>query len=124
MIAVDTSSWSAYLAGESGADVANVERALARGHVVLPPVVLCELLSSPTLPAEAAKLFAQVPVLELSDGYWERAGRLRAQVLARGLRARLADTLIAVSCVDHHVPLVTRDSDFRHFVRIGGLELV
>jgi predicted nucleic acid-binding protein len=85
--------------------------------------VLCELLSNPRLPATGAKLFSEVPILELSDGYWERSGRLRANVLARGLRARLADTLIAQSCIDHRVPLVTRDPDFRHFVKVGRLEL-
>jgi predicted nucleic acid-binding protein len=124
VIAIDTSSWSAYLADESGADVEQVERALEHGHAVLPPVVLCELLSNPKLPASAAKLFLQFPVLDISDGYWERSGRLRAGVLARGLRARLADTLIAESCIDHRVPLVTRDPDFRHFAKFGGLELV
>jgi len=35
----------------------------------------------------------------------------------------LADTLIAQSCIDHDVRLVTRDDDFRHFVRLGGLRL-
>jgi predicted nucleic acid-binding protein len=63
-------------------------------------------------------------VLEISEGYWERAGLLRARVLARGLRARLADTLIAQSCLDHNLPLVTRDADFRHFVRLGGMRVI
>lgn len=123
MIAIDTSSWSAFLAGETGVDVDNVDHALAEGHAVLPPPVLCELLSNPKLPASAAKLFLELPVLELSDGYWERAGRLRAKLLARGLRARLADALIALSCIDHRTPLITRDTDFRHFVKLGGLVL-
>jgi predicted nucleic acid-binding protein len=34
----------------------------------------------------------------------------------------LADTLIAQACLDHEVPLVTRDPDFRHF-RTAGLRL-
>ena len=123
MIAIDTSSWSAYLAGQTGADVEHVARALEQGRAVLPPVVLSELLSNPRLPTTAATLVLELPVLELSEGYWERAGRLRAKVLARGLRARLADTLIAESCIDHNVALVTRDPDFRHFAKLGGLEL-
>ena len=123
MIAIDTSSWSAYLADEVGSDVEQVAQSLELGHAVLPPVVLSELLSNPKLPGPIAKLFLELPVLELSPGYWERTGRLRAKVLARGLRARLADTLIAASCIDHRVPLVTRDPDFRHFVKLGGLEL-
>ena len=123
MIAVDTSSWSAFLEGKHGADVEALEQALEHGNVVLPPVVLTELLSSPRLTEDAAKLFAGVPLLEIGSGYWERAGRLRAKVLSKGLRARLADTLIAQSCIDHRVPLVTRDDDFRHFSQLGGLRV-
>lgn len=123
MIATDTSSWSAFFEGKRGADVDALEQALEHGNVVLPPVVLSELLSSPSLTDHAAKLFVSVPLLELGTGYWERAGRLRAKVLGKGLRARLADTLIAQSCIDHKVPLITRDDDFRHFARLGGLRL-
>ncbi len=123
MIAIDTSSWAAYLVNESGRDVEAVELALEPGHAVLPPVVLCEILSNPRLPRQAAALFEEIPVLEITDGFWQRAARLRAPVLARGLRARLADALIATSCIDHRVPLVTRDADFRHFAARGGLVL-
>jgi predicted nucleic acid-binding protein len=123
MIAVDTSSWSAYLGGEAGDDVGAVDRALEHGNAVLPPAVLSELLSNPKLGSKATNLFIRIPLLELSEGYWERAGRLRAKVIRSGLRARLADTLIAQSCIDHAVPLVTRDSDFRHFAKLGGLRL-
>jgi predicted nucleic acid-binding protein len=41
--------------------------------------------------------------------------------LAKGLKARLADTLIAQSCLDHGVPLITHDTDFRHFAALRGL---
>jgi predicted nucleic acid-binding protein len=103
--------------------VKRLEVAIEQGDVVLPPVVLCELLSSPRLPVSAAKLFLRLPMLEPSSGFWERAGRLRSKVLGRGLRVRLADTLIAQSCIDHHVPLITRDVDFRHFAKLGMLVL-
>jgi predicted nucleic acid-binding protein len=123
MIAVDTSSWSAYLGPHAGPDVDAVERALEHGNAVLPPVVLAELLSDPKLDTAIGKLFLRLPLLEPSEGYWERAGRLRSKILGRGLRARLADTLIAQSCIDHRVPLVTRDQDFRHFAKVAGLRL-
>ena len=55
--------------------------------------------------------------------YWRRAGLLRARVLSAKRRARLADTLIAQSCLDHDVPLLTRDEDYRNFARVGGLRL-
>lgn len=119
MIAVDTSSFIGYLAGDDGSDVAVVESALADQTVVLPPAVLAELLSAPRLDQEVALALTDLPMLEVLDGYWHRVGAIRANVLRGGNRARMADALIAQSCIDHDVPLVTRDRDFCHFVSVG-----
>ncbi|HEV8308109.1 MAG TPA: PIN domain-containing protein [Methylomirabilota bacterium] len=123
MIAVDTSSFVAYLSGAEGPDVDATGWALEHSQAAVPPVVLTELLSDPGLAPDVKDLFVRLPLLDVTLGYWERAGLLRAKVLARGRRARLADTLIAQSCLDHDVELVTRDADFRPFVRAGGLRL-
>jgi len=123
MIAVDTSSLIAYLSGGDGVDVNAVEVAFAEKQAVLPPVVLAELLSDPALPLAVARLFEQIPLLALTEGYWERVGRLRARLLGRRRKARLADALIAQSCLDHDTALVTRDRDFRHFAQLARLKL-
>jgi predicted nucleic acid-binding protein len=119
MIAVDSSSWIAYLSGASGRDVEALDLAISQEQAVLPPVVLAELFSDPRLLPNAARRLKELPLLDVLEGYWERAGSLRSRVLARGLRARLADCLIAQSCLDHDVPLITRDPDFRHFIGAG-----
>jgi predicted nucleic acid-binding protein len=124
MIAVDTSSLVAYLSNEAGADVDAVEIALVEHQACLPPAVLAELLSDPRLPAETAALFKQLPQLPVTDGYWERVGALRADVIAKGRKARLAAALIAQSCLDYSVPLITRDADFRNFSRVRDLHLL
>ena len=124
MISVDTSSLVAFLAGETGSDVESLDQALELNQVVLPPVVLTEILSVRDLDENVARLVRRLPVLELQPGYWERAGLLRSRILARNLRARLADTLIAQSCLDHQSALITRDSDFRHFSTYADLRLV
>ena len=124
MIAVDTSSWVAYLSGSSGGDVEAVELALRQSQACLPPVVLTELLSDPKLPRTAAALLLELPLLDVTEGYWERAGALRASVLSRARKARLADTLIAQSCLDHDVPLISRDRDFQSFARASSLKLL
>ena len=91
---------------------------------MLPPVVLSELLSAPDLASEVADVLLALPLLAAGDGFWERAGRTRATVLSSGRRARLADTLIAQSCLDHELPLITRDRDFRHLADLTGLRLL
>lgn len=124
MIAVDTSSLIAYLSGGHGTDVDATALAMEHRQAALPPVVLTELVSDPALPSEVKALLASLPMLEVLDGYWERAGLLRARILAQGRRARLADTLITQSCLDHDVELVTRDRDFIAFARAAGLRLL
>lgn len=125
MIAIDSSSWIAFFSDSepAGDDTALVESALADHQVCLPPVVLTELLSDPKLPRSLAGMFAELPLLGPHAGYWDRAGKLRAKLIARRHRARLADSLIAQTCIDHEVRLITRDDDFRHFSRLAGLRL-
>jgi hypothetical protein len=124
VIALDTSSLVAYLSGETGGDTDAVHLALEQQQACLPPAVLAELLSDPVLPSNTAALLEQLPLLTLADGYWSRVGALRAAVIAQRRKARLADALIAQSCLDHDLPLVTRDADFRNFSRVRPLRLV
>ena len=124
MISVNTSSVIAYFSGASGSDVEAVQTALVHKALVLPAVVLSELLSDHKLHESVRNLLLQIPLLPITDGFWERAGLLRAKILAKGFKARLADSLIAQSCLDHGVGLITRDRDFRHFARSAWLKLV
>ena len=124
MIAVDTSTFIAYLGGEGGRDVEALESALGLDQARLPPVVVTEALSAPNVPGRLEHLILGLPILSTGAGYWERSARLRRRILARGLRAPLADALISQSCIDHDVALLTRDRDFRPFARHCGLRLV
>lgn len=125
MIAVESSALIAYLSGSSSsAAVEATDVALRERQVCLPPVVLSELFSDPRLPARVGSLLLELPLLTVLDGYWERAGRLRAKVLTARRRARLADTLSAQSCLDHGVPLIALDRDFRRFAAVSSLELI
>jgi predicted nucleic acid-binding protein len=119
MIAIDSSAMIAFLSGEKSAIADAAASALDLQHACVPPVVLAELLSEPTLRADVAVLLKALPRLEVTDGYWERAGELRRSVLKKSLKARLAASLIAQSCIDHRVPLITADRDFRHFQPLG-----
>jgi predicted nucleic acid-binding protein len=124
VIAIDTSSMVAFLEGSAGDDVEVVQSALEHQQLVLPPVVLAELLSDPALAREVRTLLAGLPLLDVEPGFWERAGLLRASLLKQRRKARIADALIAQSCIDQSVPLVTRDPDFRHFARAAHLPLL
>ena len=124
MIAVDTSTWIGFLQGEAGDDTELLDSALRDRQVLMAPVVLTEVLSDPKLPSEVSKALSELPLTEVRPGYWQRAGELRARVLAKRRKARLGDALIAQSCIDDGIPLLTRDRDFRAFADAAGFVLL
>jgi len=119
LIAVDTSSLSRFFDGSQDRSTGVLRDALRAGIAVLPPIVLTELLSNDRLSLEAQIAIKDLPLLPLREAYWERAGTLRASLLRAGHKAKLADCLIAQSCIDSAAPLITYDRDFRHFAAAG-----
>ena len=124
MIAVDTSTWIAFLEGDGGEDTELLDRALQDRQVLMVPVVLTELLSAPELAPDVSQTLSELPLVEVGPGYWQRAGELRAKVLAKRRKARLGDALIAQTCIDRGIPLITRDRYFRAFAGAAGLDLL
>jgi len=124
MIAADTSTGIAFLEGSTGRDVQLLDKALEERRVLLVPVVLTELLSDPKLPSEVGGTLSEVPMIDIEPGYWQQAGALRAKALAGQREARLGVALIAQTCIDRGISLLTRDRDFRAFGKAAGLDLV
>jgi hypothetical protein len=124
MIAADTSTWIAFLEGSTGADTLLLDQALNDRQVLMAPAVLAELLSDPKLPLDVSEMLSELPMLDVSAGYWQRAGKLRAKVIGKRRKPRLGDALIAQSCLDHGLPLLTRDRDFRAFAEAADLNVL
>jgi predicted nucleic acid-binding protein len=124
MIAADTSTWIAFLQGETADDTELLDQALQDRQLLMVPVVLTELLSDPKLRVDVARTLCDLPAIEIGRDYWQRAGALRAKVLLKRRRARLGDALIAQSCIDGGISLLTRDRDFRAFTEAAALKLV
>lgn len=123
MLCADANIWIAYLAGEDARDMQIFELALRFDQVLMMPVILTELLSDPRLPPSDRAELLSIPAMQIRRGFWERAGDLRAQLIERGHRPKLGDTLIAQGCVDYDVPFLTRDKGFQPFVKHAGLIL-
>lgn len=124
MVAVDTSSLVEFLKGSKGEDVELIEQALDKKEIILPPVVLNEILSDPKLSSSIKKTLQSIPTLPLMDEFWVRAGYLRSQALAQKRKARLGDALITQFCIDHRIPLITRDKDFKIFQNHKNFKLI
>lgn len=70
---------------------------------------------------ELERTILDLPRMETLPGFWERVGRNRSTILRSGLKAKLADSMIATFCLDHEIPLIARDGDYRHFANHFGL---
>ncbi len=123
MIAVDTNVAIYFFAGKASKEVTVLEDLFRNNLAIFPPLVITELLSDPWIPKKIVDFLAGAPQLKTLPGYFERAGRLRAKLLRRGLKARTADSLIAQSCIDSKVKLLTNDKDFKNFETYCGLSL-
>ncbi len=123
ILAVDSSTLIAFGKKEEGKDIELFADAMLRGDVRIPPAVVTEVLSNPNSHTRIEQIVQEIESLPITAGYWRRAGVMRCAILRAGFKARLADALIAQACIDHKIALITRDKDFRHFVKHGGLKL-
>ena len=119
IVALDTSACARYIDGLVDRNTAAVERAILRSEAYLPPIVVTELFSNSQIAEEARLMILEFPLLQIVPGYWERAGLMRADLKRTVKKANIPDVLIAQSCIDHDIPLITYDRDFRHFVKAG-----
>lgn len=123
MFAVDSSTLIAFGNNEQGEDIELFMKAILEEKIKIPPAVIGEVLSNPHHNNRIEQVLLGIKELEINEGYWQRVGSLRCTIIKQKLKAHFADTLIAQSCIDHSIPLITRDEDFRHFVKFGGLKL-
>jgi predicted nucleic acid-binding protein len=123
VIAADSSSLIAYLEGKVGADTVLIERAISDRNLVFAPPAVTELRAGAVPNDGLEQLLAGARLIPIDAGLWDRAGRNRRLLIEKGLKARFADALIAQCCIDADVPLIARDSDYRHFERWCGLKL-
>jgi hypothetical protein len=86
MIAVDTSTWIAFLQGDSDRDADLLDRALQGRQALMVPVVLTEILSDPKLSSEVSQTLSELPLIQIGPDYWQRASKLRAIGLANAER--------------------------------------
>jgi predicted nucleic acid-binding protein len=124
MIAADTSTWIAFLEGAPGEDAQLLDQALADRQLLMIPVVLTELLSDPGFPSAVAETLAEVPMIDVEPVIGSGQERCGRKVLSKRRKGRLGDALIAQTCIDRGIPLLTRDKDFRAFAQAARRNLV
>jgi tRNA(fMet)-specific endonuclease VapC len=123
-VVVDTSAWIDFFAG---AELPALADALARGAVVLPPIVIAELVSGARRPAERraiAGLVLELAVHDTPPEHWMRVGSLRRSLKDRGLSVSTPDAHVAQCAIDRSAPLLTRDHIFARISELVPLKLI
>lgn len=123
-LVVDTSAWIDFFAGRESEIL---EDALARGQVIVPPLVVAELISgahrSPQRKA-LVELAAELPVHATPLEHWIGVGDLRRALRERGLSVSTPDAHVARCALDLGAPLLSRDRIFGHIAAHSGLKLM
>lgn len=123
MLALDSSALVSFFKNEDAEFSRLFKIILISEQIVVSPVVYAEVFSHPLLKTEEIELIEAIKSLPIKEGYWKRAGLVRAFLYKKGCKPKLPDTLIAQSCIDHDVPLLTRDDGFLPFAEFCGLKL-
>ena len=117
LVLIDTCAWIDFLRQPQGGLGDQVEQLLASDQAALCGAVQAELMQGAKGRKEQDQLdflLANVPCLEITPADWLSAGRLLAQLRAKGLQVPLSDALIAVCAKRNHAPVLTLDQHFQH----------
>ena len=126
MIVVDTTVWIDFLNGRDVSHVRRLRALLGTREIVVGDLMLCEVLQG--LESERAaraveallRRFEIVPMA--GDAIAAAAARNFRVLRARGVTIRKTmDLLIGTWCIEHRLPLLHNDRDFRPMARHLGL---
>ena len=116
-VLIDTCAWIDFLRQPQGGLGDQVEQLLVSEGAALCGVVQAELMQGAKGRKELDQLdflLANVPCFEITPTDWLSAGRLLAQLRAKGVQVPLSDALIAVCAKRNQAPVLTLDQHFQH----------
>lgn len=123
-LCLDTNSLIDYLKGrEPGASA--VEKAVKTYNCYVPSISVYELLfgiARAQREIGEQALLGMMTVLSLDGAVAKRAAILHAELIRKNQDIGIKDVLIAATCLEHGVPILTANE--RHFSRVPGLEVI
>ncbi len=117
LVLIDTCAWIDFLRQTQGGLGDQVEHLLVSEGAALCGVVQAELMQGAKGRKEQDQLdflLSNVHCFEITSADWLSAGRLLAQLRAKGLLVPLSDALIAVCAKRNQSPVLTLDQHFQH----------
>lgn len=117
LVLIDTCAWIDFLRQPQGSLGDQVAQLLTSDRAALCGAIQAELMQGAKGRKEQEQLdflLANVPCFEITPADWLSAGRLLAQLRAKGLQVPLSDALIAVCAKRNQAPMLTLDQHFQH----------
>ncbi len=122
-LVVDTSSWVAFLGGQTDSAL---EIALKEARVWLPPIVASELMSAKLSSSESTALkemLSELPLCSCPFDHWIKVGELRARCAKKGFKVSTPDAHIAQCALDLDAYLSSKDQVFSKIATVAPLRL-
>jgi len=126
MILVDSSVWIDYFSGNDTKQAETLDKTLGVQTVAIGDLILTEVLQGFRLDQDyktAKKILSELTVFDLlgKDMAIKSAENFR-KLRKQGITIRkTADVIIASFCIEHGLPLLFSDKDFKPFVTYLGL---
>jgi predicted nucleic acid-binding protein len=126
VIVVDSSVWIDFLKGRSVPHVAYLRALLGTSEIIVGDLMLCEVLQGLDDEGAARKVESFLRRFEIApmvgDSIAVNAARNFRFLRGRGITVRKTiDLLIGTWCIEHRMPLLHNDSDFRPMAQHLGL---
>jgi predicted nucleic acid-binding protein len=126
VIVVDTTVWIDFLNGTDAPHVRRLRAALGAREIVIGDLMLCEVLQGLRSESAARSVEALLRRFDIvgmaGDAIAVAAARNFRMLRARGVTIRKTiDLLIGTWCIEHRLPLLHNDRDFRPMVQHLGL---
>jgi len=126
MILVDSSVWIDYFSGNNSPETDLLDRTLGVSTVAVGDLILTEVLQGFRIDKDyttARALMEELTVFEmLGKDMAIRSAENFRELRKKGITIRkTADVIIASFCIEHRIPLLSSDKDFRPFVTHLGL---
>ncbi len=128
MLIVDSNTWGDFFNGVDSSHAKRLDEALAvEEDLALIPIIVTEVLQGFRTDRgfnRARKILVALPTIHPDVGRHVRAAQLFRSLRAKGVTVRGAvDCIIAQTCLDLDIELLSPDRDFEHVARHTALRL-
>jgi predicted nucleic acid-binding protein len=125
-VLIDTSAWIEFLRGTDSPACNQVDNLLDSSIATCDPIRM-EILAGATSEenlSDLRALLARATTVPVGPEHYDMGATLYRRARARGLTVRsTTDCLIAAIAIDHGIPLLTADRDFRSLAQVSDLIL-